>query len=151
MREVKINDYGLLKYCEEKMAGGAILDFPDVFPTDRCICFGDYRDDGEPHWVVVLYDFKGKHDCQMDLTLNLKGVLTPSLFKMMGRVVFDYIFNQAKLVRCSSHVRASHKASLKITKAWGMKEEGIRRLGYSIPTVEDMILFGMLKTECPWI
>lgn len=154
MREIKINDIELLKFCESKMAemsGVELPPLPDVFPSDRCVCLGDYRCDGIPRWACVLYDFKGHHDCQMDLVINTGGVLTPSLFKMMGRVVFDYIFNQANLVRCSSHVRASHKESIRITKAWGMKEEGIKRLGYKCPQPEDMIIFGMLKTECPWI
>jgi hypothetical protein len=151
MKEVKINDLQLLKYCEEKIAGKELVDFPDKFPSHRCVCFGDYGVDGEPLWVVVLYDFKEGHDCLMDLTLNIKGMLTPSLFKMMGRVVFDYIFNQAKLVRCSSQVRISHESSIRITKAWGMKEEGRRRLGFKHPYFEDAIIFGMLKTECPWI
>lgn len=151
MKEVRINDIELLKFCEKKIAMGRPIDLPNEFPSDRCVCFGDYRNDGQPLWVVVLYDFKESHDCQMDLALNLNGMLPPSLFRMMGRVVFDYIFNQANLVRCSSQVRVSHKASLRITKAWGMKEEGLRRLGFQYPEPEDMIMFGMLKTECPWI
>lgn len=148
---VKINDLELLRFCENKVAGKQIDDFPTEFPTDRCVCFGDYRSDGEPLWSVVLHDFKERHDCMMDLALNLNGMFSPSLFRMMGRVVFDYIFKQANLVRCSSQVRASHTASLRITKAWGMKEEGLRRLGFRTPQPEDMIIFGMLKTECPWI
>lgn len=154
MREVRINDLGLLKFCETKMSeigGIELADLPDVFPSEHCVCFGDYRDDGEPRWVAVLHHFIEKHDCQMDLVINTGGVLTPSLFKMMGRVVFDYIFNQAKLLRCSSYVRETNTPSLRITRAWGMRQEGVKRLGYKTPKVEDMIMFGMLKTECSWI
>lgn len=151
MRDVKINDLELLKYCETAIAGKDIPEFPDEFPHDRCVCFGQYGQDGQPRWVVALYDFKEGHDCIMDVALNIKGLFSPSLFKMMGRVVFDYIFNQAKLVRCSAHIRVSNKASIRISKAWGMKQEGIIRSGYKTPPIEDKVLFGMLKTECVWI
>jgi hypothetical protein len=149
MNPIAINDLNLLKFCHEKV-GGYGKPIGDEFP-DNCVVLGQYRNDKEPLWVMVLHEFKEDHDCMMDLTLNHKGMLTPSLFRMMGRVVFDYIFKQANLVRCSSQVRASHKASIKITKAWGMREEGIKRLGFKYPKPEDMYLFGMLKTECPWI
>lgn len=149
MRELKINDINLLKYCHERV-GGYGETIGDEFPKE-CVSFGQYRDDGEPLWVVVFHSFKESHDCVMEYTLNNKGPMAPSLFKMICRVSYDYIFNQAKLRRCSSVCRISNTASLKITKAIGMKQEGIRRLGFQFPEPEDMVLFGMLKEECPWI
>jgi hypothetical protein len=151
MKEVIINDIILLKYCEEQMVEKEFLEVGDVFPTEKCVCFGQYHDDGDPWWSAALYNFKSEHDCVMALALNIKGLMSPSLFKMMARVVFNYIFNQSNLKRCSSYVRASNKASLRITKAWGMKQEGIKRQGFIYPKIEDMHMFGMLKNECQWI
>ena len=48
-------------------------------------------------------------------------------------------------------IRASNKKSLRLTKAFGFKVEGVIRNGYNKPMVEDKILLGMLREECPWI
>lgn len=149
MKPILINDLALLKYGHEKI-GGFGEPIGDEFPKD-CVSFGQYKEDGEPFWVVALHSFKYGHDCLMDVTLNIKGMMSPSLFRMMARVVFDYIFNQAKLARVSVQVRLSNKASIRIARAWGMKDEGMKRLGFKLPSPEDMLLLGMIKTECPWI
>ena len=148
MNEVKINDLELLKFCESEVSKKDIT--LDEFPHDRCVCFGAYKDDGTPQWSVVLYDFKGRHDCMVDIALNINGMFTPNLFKMIGRVIFNYAFNQANLNRCSIIIRKSNKASIKLAKAWGFKEEGLKRKGYREP-IEDMLMLGILKSECKWI
>ncbi len=150
MKEVVINDINLLKFCESQIDEQDIPEIGDVFPVEKCVCFGQYNSANEPWWVVTLYNFKSGHDCMIGLSLNIKGMFSPSLFKMMGRVIFDYAFKQANLLRCTVSVRASNKASIRLAKAWGFKEEGLKRLAYQNP-LEDMYILGLLKSECVWI
>jgi len=151
MGDVKINDLNLLRYCHTKMGGSLTDELKESFPTEKCVCFGEYRDDGEPLWAASLYDFKNNHECNLDMTLNHKGIMSPSLFKRIGRVLCDYIFNQAKLKRCNSSIRISNHASIKLTKAYGFQIEGIKRHGFVASKAEDMVLLGLLKDECRWI
>lgn len=151
MSNVKINDLNLLRFCHAKIVGKELEDFKNSFPEDKCVCFGEYHYDGEPKWSAVLYKFTKNHDCLLELTMNLRGLFSRKLFEKMARVVFDYAFNQANLLRISTTVRASNKRSYRITKAWGFEVEGIKKLGYGPPNVEDMVNFGLLKENCQWI
>lgn len=151
MASVKINDLDLLRYCHAKITGQHFDSLKSAFPEDKYVCFGEYRDDGQPLWSAVLHDFKNNHECTIEMALNHKGLLSPSVFKRIGRVVCDYIFNQANLTRCNSNIRISNAASIKLTKAYGFKIEGLKRDGYAPPKKEDMIILGLLKDECRWI
>lgn len=151
MADVKINDLTLLKFCHTKMGGRHTEEMRECFPADKCVCFGEYRSDGEPLWAATLYDFKNNHECNLDMTLNHKGLLSASLFKRIGRVLCDYMFKQANLNRCNSNIRISNAASIKLTKAYGFQFEGVKRDGYVAPQKEDMVLLGLLKDECRWI
>lgn len=152
--EIIINDLELLKKCEKAIAdesGNEPREIGDVFPQDKCVCFGEKYPDGDPYWVVVLYNFREAHDCMIDLYLNIKGVFTPSLFNKIGRVIADYAFKQAGLSKINSCVRASNKRAMRINKFFGFKEEGIVRAGYVPPQTEDKHLFGMMHTDCKWV
>lgn len=151
MADVKINDLNLLRYCYARTVGRDVEELKNSFPSDKCVCFGEYRSDGDPLWAVNLYDFKHNHDCKADIVMNVKGLFTTSLFSRIARVIFNYVFCQAKLARCSLQIRASNAKSLRLVRAWGFKEEGCKRHGYVFPKVEDMVLFGMLKDDCRWI
>lgn len=147
---VKINDINLLKFCEISIFGSQATDFNDEFPSDKYVCFGSYGNDGKPLWSVVLHGFKERHECVIDFALSSKGMFSPNLFKKIARVIANYGFVQANLVRGTICIRESNKASIRLAKAWGFKEEGIKRLGYRNPD-EDMHMLGILKTECKWI
>lgn len=151
MNIVKINDLDLLRFCHAKIVGKELKDFNGAFPADECVCFGEYHADGEPKWSAVLYKFKKNHDCLLELAMNLRGLFSRKLFEKMARVVFDYAFNQAKLLRMSTQVRVSNKKSIRITKAWGFEQEGLTKSGYGPPDVEDMVNFGLLRGNCKWI
>lgn len=149
MNEIQINNLDLLKFCHARILGEE-LDATE-FPTDKCVCFGEFYEDGEPYWSAVIRKVREGHDCFLEFAMNLRGMFTPSQFQRMARVVFNYIFVQANLLKCNTHVRVSNKKSIRITKAWGFSIEGITRLGFGKPKIEDMIHFGLLKDECKWI
>jgi RimJ/RimL family protein N-acetyltransferase len=149
--EVQINDINLLKYAYFRVTGEEFQDFDGTFPADKYVCFGEYHQNKEPLWVVYLYNFQRCHDCFLDIALNIKGLFSRQLFVRIALIIFDYVFKQAKLIRCTITVRQSNKRSLRLVKAWGFKEEGYQRLGCRVPNVEDMHILGMLKSECAWI
>lgn len=148
---IRINDLYLLRYCHASVTGKDMNILKDEFPTQQYACFGEYHADGTPMWVVSIYEFQKGHDCKLDIAMNIRGLFSRALFEKMGRVIADYAFNQAKLVRGTIQVRASNKSSLRLVKKWGFKEEGYIRKGYGLPKVEDMYLLGMLKEECVFI
>lgn len=151
MADIKINDINLLKYSYSEITGEDINLLSDEFPKDKYVCFGQYHKNGEPFWVVTMHSFKEKHDCHLELSINLKGLLSSDTFKRMGRIIFDYVFKQANLNRCTVNIRASNVPSQRLAKAWGFVYEGTKRKGYEPPKIEDMQIYGLLKEECRWI
>lgn len=151
MAEVKINDLELLKFSQVAIYGKVHDGIGDTFPDDRYVCFGEYRPDGQALWAVSVYDFKRDHNCVLDVALNLNGLFSRELFEKMAKVTFNYTFVQANLLRVTAYVRVSNKRSQRVVNKWGFVEEGIVRKGFGPPNIEDMIAYGMLKTECKWI
>ena len=147
---VKINDQILLNYSLQKVHEDMDIDPHEYFRTKDIVNFGQFFND-EPYWVVTIYDFTTARDSKLDITLNRKGLLSVDTFERIGRICGDYIFNQNNCLRISTSIRASNKKSLRLTKAFGFKVEGVIRNGYNKPMVEDKILLGMLREECPWI
>jgi hypothetical protein len=154
--DVVFNDIKLLRYGYKSITGKDIESVlgkdkdKDLFLEGKCVCFGSYGIDGNPRWVVTVYDFVAGHECKLDLAVRNSGVFSAQLFKKMAFMVFDYVFNQAKLKRCSVEIRESNKASIKLVTAWGFKQEGFKPLGFIEPE-EARILFGMLRKDCKWI
>ncbi len=151
MSDIKINDLALLKFGYASLSDQSPVDLKDKFPADEYVCFGQYHDDGEPFWSCIMHSFKEKHDCLIDIAINKRGLLTPKTFDRIASVVFDYVFNQSDLVRCTAEVRKSNEASMNLVVKWGFELEGIKRKGYSTPNIEDMYIFGLLKENCQWV
>lgn len=151
---VVINDIELLKECESaiaKASGNEMPPIPDEYPIDKSVCFGERYTNGDPYWVVVLYNFRERHDCMIDLFLNIKGVFTNSFHHRIGKIIANYAFEQAGLKKINSCVRASNKRAMRINKLFGFKQEGIIRSGYLPPNEEDKFVFGMLRSDCKWL
>lgn len=149
--EVVINDINLLKFSKLAIHGKIPDEIKNEFPSDKYACFGEYKQNGEALWAVSVYDFKRDHDCVLDVALNMDGLFSRKLFEKIARVICNYTFIQSRLVRMTTFVRASNKKSYRITKRWGFREEGLIKLGFGPPEIEDMYVFGMTKDECKWI
>jgi hypothetical protein len=65
------------------------------------------------------------------------------------RFLFGYPFNQLGVRRITLTVARSNDKSLRLTRKLGFKVEGILRDG--APDGSDMVVLGMLKSECRWI
>lgn len=150
MSTIKINDQNLLNYSLNRIYEKQDVNIEEFLRTKEFITFGQYLG-AEPYWVVSIYDFTTHGDCMLDIVLNHKGLLSVDTMRRIAYLIADYVFYQNKCIRASTMVKASNTKSIRITKAFGFKVEGIVRNGYNKPIVEDKILFGMLKDECPWI
>lgn len=148
--EVKINDEKLLRYSLERIYENQDINIDDFLRTKNFVTFGQYLNK-EPYWVISIYDFTNHGDCMMDIALSHKGLISVDTFNKMAFLAADYIFFQNGCARVSAMVRASNKKSIRLTKAFGFKIEGTIRNGYVKPIIEDKVLFGMLKEECPWL
>lgn len=149
--QIKINDLGLLRYAKASIEGVSSDTYANAFPADEFVCFGEYRKNKEPWWVVVLHSFEKNHDCVLELSFNREGLFSYNLFKRIGCVVADYLFNQANLLRCTTYIRASNHKSIRLAVAMGFVLEGIKRKGFITPKVEDMHILGLIKEECVWL
>lgn len=149
--EFKINDLGLLRYGKAVLEGKHPDEFKNAFPSEEYACFGQYKENNEPLWVVTLHSFRKNHDCLLEMAFNKTGLFSAELFKKIGRVVGDYMFNHANLIRCTAEIRASNQKSLRLAKAWGFVLEGVKKHGFISPKVEDMHILGIYKENCIWL
>lgn len=149
---LKINDLNLLRFCYGMTSGKSIDDLGDFFPEEKYACIGEYRKDGDPLWAIIFYDFKENHECSVDIALNLKNALfSRELFEKIAYIVYEYVFNQANLLRCNAYVRESNKKSIRLTQKFGFSKEGFRPYGYGPPRIEGMHIFGMTLESCYWM
>jgi len=149
--DFKINDLGLLRYGKAVLEGKNPQDFANSFPSDQFVCFGQYNEEKMPLWVITLHSFQKNHDCLLEMAFNKKGLFSAQLFKKIGYVIADYMFNQANLLRCTAEIRASNYKSLRLVKAWGFVLEGIKKHGFVSPKIEDMHILGLYKENCIWL
>jgi len=104
---------------------------------------------GNDYYVVFGFDTFSKTNCFMHVATNGHSMAWTRDFKSILREVFLYPFQRAGLMRVSSLVSSRNRASLLITERRGGIREGVmRRAGIA---GEDMILFGMLRDECPYM
>lgn len=146
-----INDPFLKKFCYIKSNGldneNINTNLSDLF--NDTISFGEYKTDKSPLWSINIYNFDG-HDCRIDISLNNNGLVHPNTLKRIGFMLADYMFIQLNLERCTLHIRASNYKSIRIGEFFGFKLEGIKRNGFDNPK-EDLVIMGLLKSECSWI
>lgn len=86
----------------------------------------------------------GQHDIRMHCA-GEPGWLT----KKTLRVFFSYPFVSLKCIRVTGTVAKANKRSRDLNKRLGFKEEG--RIRDGLGCGRDMIIMGMLRSECRWI
>ncbi len=86
----------------------------------------------------------GQHDIRMHCA-GEPGWLT----KATLRTFFSYPFVSLKCIRVTGTVAKANKRSRDLNKRLGFKEEGCIRDGMG--RGRDMIIMGMLRSECRWI
>lgn len=70
------------------------------------------------------------------------------LTRRLIKVAFSYVFNQLGCARCTGLVNADNRAALDIDTRLGFVQEGVMRQANN---GTDVVVLGMLKTECRWI
>ncbi len=93
---------------------------------------------------VVLTDYQD-HDVELTIYLEPGTHLTRSLL----RKFFSTLFFILKLKRITAKIASKNITSRKFVERLGFKQEGILRNAFY--NGDDIYLYGMLKTECPWI
>lgn len=64
-------------------------------------------------------------------------------------VIFNYVFNDLECARATAFVPASNKRSIKLLRQIGFVLEG--SLTRAAPGDESMLIYRMLREECPWL
>lgn len=97
--------------------------------------------------AVVVFDTFADGDCQVHLVSDgsRRWISREFITRVMA-----YPFRQLKQKRITALVSEFNEESLTFTRRFGgWAEEG--RMRCAGPLGEDMLLFGMLAPECPWL
>lgn len=64
-------------------------------------------------------------------------------------MIFNYVFEQLGCARVTSFVPESNEKAIKLNRQVGLVQEGA--LERAAPGGERMLIFRMLREECPWL
>ena len=95
---------------------------------------------------VVIYDTFTTGDCLFHTASDGAGRWVTKEFIIRAMA---YPFHQLRQRRLTALVSEHNAASLRFTRHFGWKQEGVLREAGA--RGEDVILFGMLLSECRWI
>lgn len=95
--------------------------------------------------AVVVYDTFSRGSCFVSVAASRRKWFTPRF----ATVAMAYPFIQCGFSRINCVISERNRLSLRLTRHFGWTEEG--RLRAAGPEGEDMLLFGMLRSECRWI
>ena len=127
----------VIPYVDQAIGGREHL------PLDS-FCIGVVDDNDELQGGVVFTSFDG-----VGVTLHSAGKNRMWLNRMFLKAVFSYPFKQLKCKRLSTLVRADNPNAAVIAEKAGFTLEG--RLRKAEIDGCDLLVYGMLKEECPWL
>lgn len=95
--------------------------------------------------AVVVYDTFSRGSCFVSVAASRRKWFTPEF----ATVTMAYPFIQCGFNRINCVISERNRLSLRLTRHFGWTEEG--RLRAAGPEGEDMLLFGMLRSECRFL
>ena len=111
-----------------------------------CTAWGVLKADKKLVGAIVLNNYRpGIGDIELNVIAQQENWASRDIF----RVVSDYVFNQLKCARMSLTIPRGAKRTRDHALRVGFKMEGVRRKGFYNGV--DAIIYGMLKTECPFL
>lgn len=114
----------------------------DDFPPNSATI--GLEEDGRLIAGVVYTHYSGS-----SITMSVAADKAGWLNRPFLRAAFDFPFNQLGVRRVSGLVRTDNLAAQRFDEHLGFKREGLIREGDDDGC--DLILYGMLKSECRWI
>jgi len=102
-------------------------------------------EDGKLIGGVVMNYYSGH-----DIVLHVASTTPRWLDRRLLRHIFHYVFEVCGCIRATSVVDKSNKHVLKFDIDLGFTPEGTLRSG-GTDGKDDLIVFGMLKSECKWL
>lgn len=108
------------------------------------VSIGQYSEDKVFEAGIVLDQWQ-RHDAHVHLVVMTGCSFTRRYLKES----FAIPFKTHMLDRISVCVRASNIRSINLSEHVGFVHEGIKRSGYT--DGEDMVMLGMLRSECKWL
>ena len=130
------NSPAVLKFVSSQIFGDD--DFPEDSPSIGIV------ENGHIVAGVVYTMYTGTGVC-MHVASNKEGWLTKDFLRM----AFQYTFIQLGCRRVTGLVRSDNYQAQKFDEHLGFKREGVIREGDDDGC--DLIIYGMLRSECRWI
>lgn len=133
--EIVINDPRAGEWVREKIP--KVAQWTDGFKSLAALENGELRG-------AVIYDAFTPHDCCIHVRLDKPGCKARWVLKQ----VFGYPFDQLGLRRITGLVGKSNLKGQQLCSWLGFRFEGLKREGLGD---EDEVIFGMTRSECPWL
>ena len=104
--------------------------------------------DGEQIVGVILFCNYDGNNIYVHIAAEYPGAVQRKFIRLM----FDYIFNQAKCQRVTATCLENKKRSQKLIEGVGFKKEGLlKNFVRKDDTLYDIIIYGMQKEDCKWV
>ena len=94
---------------------------------------------------LAVSEYRG-HDAELSIYLAKYNGLTRGLI----RDVFDWAFNELKVLRLTCKIAKRNKRSRRLAEGMGFRLEGTMKLGFDNGT-DDQCIYGMTRHDCKWI
>jgi hypothetical protein len=98
-------------------------------------------------WIVAFDEYREGASVTLH-SAGARGALTRRFIRAVARRIWD----ELDVRRVNGIVRADNADALETNKRLGFIVEGVQREGYVGPDgVHDIVLMGMLRSECRWL
>ena len=111
--------------------------------------FGDFAAVGFVNGDRLIGGAVFEHYTGFDVHIHLASDSPRWATKTVFYGISHLVFNQWRCRRCTALVGRKNKRARKFVEGFGFKYEGKKRLGLN--GWEDLIIYGLLDTECKWI
>ena len=139
MRVSTDNQRLLSFWISNHISGGAIYNIEHF-------SFGVYNDENK---LVGVYQFANHLEEQRQVDIQVALTDPRAVNRSIMRMIFSYAFDYLAVRRINAHVSVNNTRSIKTCLRAGYQIDGILRQGGIFG--EDVILFGMLRSDCRFI
>ena len=126
-------------WLSQQISGGAIY-------SVEHFSFGVYNTDNK---LVGVYQFTNHLEAQKQVDIEVALTDPRAVNRSIMRTIFNYAFEYLGVRRINAHVSVNNPRSIKTCLRAGYQIDGILRQGGI--DGEDVILFGMLKSDCRFL
>jgi len=125
-----------------------VADFVRQLLGDDVDDFAEYRAIGVTHNGKIIAGVVYNHFYGRDIQASIASTTRKWANKAVLGAIFHYPYAQLACSRITAQTRGRNVQAQIFLRKLGFRQEGVMRQWYAD---DDAILFGQIKSECPWI